>query len=97
MSPQLAMQTRALLLKTINKTHVPIDVVLGRVRVPLQEVLNLEVGDIVQLDSIVKDPILIEVGGLPRFTARPGRRGEQSAVQLDRVLHDEFAVEAEAS
>jgi len=43
----------------------------------------------VQLDSSIEDPIGVEVDGLVRFKAHPGRRGEQSAVQINVVVHDE--------
>jgi flagellar motor switch protein FliM len=97
MGEELAAQTRELIYKTVRNAELPFDAVLGRAQLPLSEVLNLEVGDIVQLDSDVKNPIEIRIGELARFDASPGRQGEQSAVQLGQVLHDEFAsVEEEA-
>jgi flagellar motor switch protein FliM len=97
MSDEVAVATRAAVFKTVRKAMLPVDAVLGEVDLPLQDILDLEVGDIVQLDSDVKDPIEILIGGLPRFDARPGRRGEKSAVQLGNVLHDEFATTGDES
>jgi len=97
MSDELAQETRDLIFKTVRKAQLPFDAILGRAQLQLSEILNLEVGDIVQLDSDVKNPVEVRIGDLSRFDARPGRQGEQSAVQLGEVLHDEFAYVEEES
>jgi flagellar motor switch protein FliM len=89
MSPDVAQRTRELITKTVRRVNVPVEAVLGHAHLPLEDLLKLQVGDVVQLDSDVQEPIVVEVGGMPRFAAHPGRRGEQSAVQVTGVLRDE--------
>lgn len=89
MSPQVAEQTRGLIFKTLKRSEVPVDAILGRVELPLEEIAKLQVGDVVPLNSDVKEPLKLEVGGMPRFRARPGRRGEHSAVQITDLLKEE--------
>ncbi|HOZ45059.1 MAG TPA: flagellar motor switch protein FliM [Candidatus Hydrogenedentes bacterium] len=88
MAPEIAVSTRRTIKAFIQKAEVPLDAVLGQVRLSVNEVARLQVGDIVQLDSSPNEPIRITVGGLPKFRAQPGRRSEQSAVQILGCIHD---------
>ena len=38
--------------------------------------------------ELAHDPVPVSVGGVRRFLAKPGRRGEQSAIQLVSTLRD---------
>ncbi|MBI4559639.1 MAG: flagellar motor switch protein FliM [Candidatus Hydrogenedentes bacterium] len=87
-SPEALARNRVQIERSLRKVLAPVDAVLGHARLPLQEIARLQIGDIVQLDSEVNDPIVIEVGGIPRFKAQPGRRREQSAVLLTALLRD---------
>ncbi|MGI6461976.1 MAG: FliM/FliN family flagellar motor switch protein [Candidatus Hydrogenedentales bacterium] len=89
LSPQVAAQTRAHIIRTAKRALTPVDAVLGHARMRLDDVMRLRVGDVVQLDSNIDEAIGVELGGLVRFKAHLGRRGEQSAVQITAVLHDD--------
>ena len=82
-------KTRAQIERVVRKATLSIDAVLGRAALPLSEIAKLRVGDIVQLDSDMRTPFDVEVGGIPKFRAVCGRRGEQSAVQLVDVITEE--------
>lgn len=88
MSRELAKRVAVQLNRLVRKSTVPVDAILGRARLPLSEIAQLQVGDVVQLDADIKVPIPIEVGGLRRFAAKPGRLGEQSAVQISAIMRD---------
>ena len=89
MNMKLAEQTRSRILRTVRRSLVPVDAVLGSARLSLADVARLQVGDVVQLDSDVEQPIRVQVGGTERYVAIPGRSGEQSAVQVASLLRDE--------
>jgi flagellar motor switch protein FliM len=89
MSPRIADLTRNRIFRIMRKATVPVDAILGRAVLPVSEIARLQVGDVVQLDSVSRDPIIVEVGGLSRYKAQPGRYGEQSAVQLTQLTLDE--------
>ena len=88
LSPKLAEMTRATIAQTLTKASLTVDAILGQAVLPLHEVARLQVGDIVQLNTSPDEPITIEVGGVGRFLAQPGRKGESSAVQLTGVTRD---------
>ena len=88
MSRELARRVKQQLTRMVAKSTVRVDAILGRAKLPLSEVYRLRVGDIVQLDSDVRNPLSVEVGRMPRFKAHPGRRGEQSAIQISNLEMD---------
>jgi len=88
MPEDMAARVRDALVKTVLRARVPVDALVGRTVLPLREIAALKVGDIVQLDAPAKLPIPVEVGGIERFRATPGRVGQQSAVQLGRLVRD---------
>lgn len=70
----------------LMRVPLSLDMILGRATLPLDEVSRLQVGDVVQLNSDVDSPIEVNVGNVLRFLARPGRRGEYSAVQIEKLI-----------
>ncbi|MBP8128551.1 MAG: flagellar motor switch protein FliM [Candidatus Hydrogenedentes bacterium] len=82
LSPELSSATRAIVEQILSRAVVPVDAILGQAQLSLSDIARLQVGDVVQLHTSPKEAIVLEVGGCPAFQARPGRRGEQSAVQL---------------
>ena len=88
MTPEMAQKTREALRHTVAKTRITFDAVLGHTVLSLHEVARLQVGDVIQLDTSPEEAITVEVGGSPRFLAQPGRRGEQSSVQLTGLTRD---------
>jgi flagellar motor switch protein FliM len=73
---------REVILNNISKANAPLDALLGKVQLSLQDINHIQVGDIIQLDSSTHEPLSVTIGGIPRFYAKRGRRGEHSAVQL---------------
>ncbi len=82
MSDDVAEMTRNAIKTQLLRSRVPVDAILGRARISVSDVATLSVGDVIQLDSSPHAPLLVEVGGRPKFHASPGRRRENSAVQL---------------
>lgn len=82
MSPEQTRITQEVLMRTMVKAISPVDAVLGTVKLTLNDINQLQEGDIIPLESSAHDPISIRVGGIPQFLAKRGRRREQSAVQL---------------
>jgi flagellar motor switch protein FliM len=56
----------------------------------LADIVDLRPGDILPLDHRVDDPLEVSVGGVPRFTARPGRRGKRLACVITSVAPKEI-------
>jgi flagellar motor switch protein FliM len=76
---------------------VDVDVVaeIGRINIPIREVLSLQVGDVVRLfKTKVGDPYSLNIGNKRKFLCRPGVIGKKMAVQVIKktaeLEQDEF-------
>ena len=68
--------------------RVPVEVMvrLGNAEVTGKEVLNLNVGDVIQLDTFSKDELRVEVGGNTKFMGYPGLYKGNQALQISKIL-----------
>ncbi|MCR4716842.1 MAG: flagellar motor switch protein FliM [Lachnospiraceae bacterium] len=73
----------------IDKAPVPITAVLGNSVLPVLDFVNLQVGDIIKLDSKVEDELDIYVGNILKFTALPGSSNENYAVKVTSIVREE--------
>jgi len=70
---------------------VDIDAVaeIGRINLPVREVLSLRVGDVVRLNNTrVGDPYSLNIGSKPKFLCRPGVVGKKIAVQIVKKINE---------
>ncbi len=70
---------------------VDMDVVaeIGTINLPVRDVLNLRVGDVVRLSNVrVGDPFTLSVGSKKKFLCQAGTVGKKVAVQVIKKLAD---------
>ncbi|MFV9509850.1 flagellar motor switch protein FliM [Tepidibacillus sp. LV47] len=68
--------------KKIHYTTLPIKVELGHTEITISDLLQLNVGDVIQLDKNVKDPLVASVGDVPKYYVQPGLLKGRIAVQI---------------
>ncbi len=78
----------AILQKKLERTKVPFVVEMGRVNITIREFLTLGFGDVLQLDTNVKDELPCLVGQRKKFYCRPGTSGKKMAVQVTRIVDE---------
>ncbi|MDR2468282.1 MAG: flagellar motor switch protein FliM [Spirochaetaceae bacterium] len=62
---------------------------IGKIQVPVRDVLSLRAGDVVQLYNVrVGDPFSVTIGNKTKFQCRPGVVGKKMAVQIIRKMAD---------
>lgn len=88
MSESVAEHTRSALTNNVMNNNIAVEPILGQTTLSLEDVARLQVGDVVTLGSRHDMPIDIRVGGVPRFTGLPGKKGEQSSVQIISLIQD---------
>jgi flagellar motor switch protein FliM len=71
------------LVKELWFTDVELAAIMGEQMLPLREVMNLEVGSLVILNSRPDSTIQLECNGVPMFSAKMGRSGNRLAVQIE--------------
>lgn len=72
--------------RKLNKTKVPFVVEVGRVQITIREFLTLGFGDVLQLNTKVKDDFPCMIGTNPKFYCRPGTFGKKLAVQITQIV-----------
>ncbi len=73
----------------IAKARIPIRAVLGKSTISLNDLLNMQKGDIIKLNSKVEDELSIYVGNIKKFTALPGSSSDSYAVKISTILREE--------
>ena len=73
----------------INHVEMPIRAVLGSSSISLQDFVNLQIGDIIRLDTKVAEELEVYVGNIKKFTALPGAVKKYYAVRITSVIREE--------
>ena len=75
--------------KRVDRLVVPVTVILGSASVTLAELLELQVGDYITLDTRVDGTLPVLVGSRAKFYGRPGRVGNRMAVEIVEIAPPE--------
>ncbi len=73
----------------ISKARIPIKAVLGRSVVSVNDLINMQKGDIIKLDTKVNDELQVFVGNIKKFTALPGESSNAYAVKITNIVREE--------
>lgn len=87
-SEQLEIDHRwvARLKHAMEKTHVQLNVQLGKTTIKVKDVTNLKVGDVILLNTEVKDEMELKVEGVTKYYGRPGVYNGKAALKITRVF-----------
>ena len=69
----------------LRTTDVTLSAELGRAVLPVTELMQLEEGDVIPLDSTMSDSMQVYVNDKPKFKAAAGRSGQKRALQITSV------------
>lgn len=72
--------------QTMRGVPLDLSVVLGEAAVPLRQLLQLAIGDVIPLSTRVGEPLVAPVQGRPKFLGHPGRQGSFAAFKVASVL-----------
>lgn len=73
----------------IAKAQIPVRAVLGKSMVSVNDFMNLQIGDVIRLNSKVDDELDVYVGNMKKFKALPGASSDLYAVRVTSVLREE--------
>lgn len=73
----------------IRKANVPIKAYMGTAQITVNDFVNLQIGDIIRLDTRTDSELSVYVGNMKKFTAMPGTSGEKYAVRVTNVIREE--------
>lgn len=81
--------SRDIAMKSLYNVQLPVQVLMGSVNLELGEIMNLQLGDIIQLDTKVDQPIVMQIANQKLFKVFIGKIGTQVAVQVASSMQDE--------
>jgi flagellar motor switch protein FliN/FliY len=73
-------------LSLLRDLVLPISVELGRTKLPVQEILSLGRGSVIQLDRLAGEPVEIFVGDRPFAQGEVVVLGDHFGVRITRIL-----------
>lgn len=75
--------------KRITNTKVPLKAILGRTSISVNDFLELQLGDVIPLDTNVNNNLEVLVGELLKFYGTPGVKKNRVAVKITEVIETE--------
>lgn len=72
----------------LKRVDIPLKAVLGKSVVSVHDFANLQVGDVIRLDSHVDSELSVYVGNIKKFTALPGASKDAYAVRVTTVIRE---------
>jgi flagellar motor switch protein FliM len=73
----------------LEKTQALVNAVIGNTHITVNDFINLQVGDIIPLDSYINSDIKVMVGDLHKFYAKPGLSRGRNAIQITSIVRKE--------
>lgn len=72
----------------LDDVEMRVALLLGHSDIKMQELLELQVGDVISLETSLEDPLPVIVEKSPKFLARPGKIGKKMAAQIIEILDE---------
>lgn len=73
--------------QSVLRIKVPVVVTLGRQRMPIDQILRLVPGVMIQFDKACDSPMSVEVGNQPIATGEVVKTGEKFGIRIAEILH----------
>lgn len=73
----------------IKRVDIPVRAVLGKSSISVNDFIDLQIGDIIRLDTRVDTELSVYVGNIEKFTALPGSSHDKYAVRVTTVKREE--------
>ena len=73
----------------LEKTLAPIHALIGNTYITVNDFINLQVGDIIPLDSYINSDIKVMVGDMHKFYAKLGLSRGKNAIQITSIVRKE--------
>ncbi|HEO8419005.1 flagellar motor switch protein FliM [Niallia sp. FSL W8-0635] len=74
--------------ENIQQSVVQIVAELGTSDISIQDFLMLDIGDVIEMNQTIQQPLIIKVGDIPKFIGQPGKVNKKMAVQVLGTLEE---------
>ncbi len=88
-TPDTKEHDKLMVLENMNKTRVTFQTRLGCARIPMRDILQLEVGDVLKLDTEVTDPVYGYAANKKLYRGSIGKIGKKYGIKIQQILKGE--------
>ncbi|RSL33176.1 flagellar motor switch protein FliM [Salibacterium salarium] len=74
--------------KTVKSAPLDVQAILGNSEITIEEFLQLNRGDVIELDQNIEEPLLVSAGGEPKYYGQPGQLKKNMAVQITDEIEE---------
>lgn len=71
-----------MLQREIQKADVLVSAEIGSTEISIQDFLMLDIGDVIELNQHIDQPLQVKVGNIPKFSGQPGKMNKKLAIQV---------------
>lgn len=75
--------------RLIDHAKVPVRALLGRSWISVNDFMNIQIGDIIKLDTKIEDELDVYTGNIKKFHALPGATSDSYAVRITSIIREE--------
>ena len=79
--------------KSIQNTEITVSAIFKTTQATVRDILSLHVGDVIQLQHKINEPVIIKYQQIPKFQASLGKRRNNLAVKIMSVIREDEANE----
>jgi len=72
--------------KSLDDTNVTLSVELGSMQVTLKDIMNFEIGNVINLGKSIQNNLVVKVEGSPKFLGKPGVSRGNQAVKVTKFI-----------
>lgn len=87
--PDTSPEIQARVERSLRTTTVSLCAELGRARLAVQDLMQLQIGDVIPLAHRVDEPLPVYIDARPKFKAAVGKSGKRHALRIMDVLEPE--------
>jgi len=74
----------------VKELTINLSCAFGKAGITGREVLKIKVGDVIQLDKKMSDPVIVSVEGVPKFIGYPGTFNKRKAIKIKERVNKEL-------
>lgn len=82
-------ETKDMLSHEIDCLTLPVRAVIGRIKLSIRDLLQLQRGDILSLDKKKNTDLLIQIGGKTKMSGKTGLIGRKKAIEITKIVEKE--------
>jgi len=83
--------------KSLSSVYLTLNAVFNETQATVKDILNTEVGDVIQVNHNINMPVNVKIEHIPKFKGFVGMHGSNYAVKVTDILKEDLSNDADDS